>query len=182
MITRYKQTETKGLCYKEMWYDNTDNVLIEHSGKVGYVGNVVKTNMSNTDAAVRLQEFGNICANDGYVVMPEEQLCTIVVQFPLKSKEGNKRDKWLKDKVSEYLKEHLGWRGIGVVDSAGIDNGKLNIYCMVVDEERAVSAIKTCLKNYRLDLTHAIIAARNWSDENFRVKYSHKSVSDFSVI
>ena len=46
--------------------------------------------------------------------------------------------------------------------SFAIDNGKLNIYCIVVEEERAVSAIKSCLKTYRLDLTHAIIAARNW--------------------
>ena len=52
-------------------------------------------------------------------------------------------DKWLKDKVSEYLKEHLGWRGIGVSRSFAIDNGKLNIYCIVVEEERAVSAIKS---------------------------------------
>ena len=38
MITLYKQIETKGLYYKEMWYENADKVLIEHSGKVGYVG------------------------------------------------------------------------------------------------------------------------------------------------
>ena len=37
MITLYKQIETKGLYYKEMWYENADKVLIEHSGKVGYL-------------------------------------------------------------------------------------------------------------------------------------------------
>lgn len=165
-----------------MWYDNADKVLVEHSGKVGYVGTVAKTNMTEEEADVHLQDFSKVYANEGYTKLCDNQLCTIVVQFLLKSKNGNKRDKWLKDKVSEYLKEHLGWRGIGVVESSGIDNGKLNIYCMVVDEECAVSAIKSCLKTYRLDLTHAIIAARNWDDEDFRVKYSHKPINDFSVI
>ena len=182
MMTLYRQTGIKALYYKEMWYDNADGVLIEHSGKVGYVGNVVKTNMSKDEAEMQLHKFGYICASDGYKAISEEELCTIVVQFILKSKNGNKRDNWLKDKASEYLDSHLAWRGIGVVDSSGIDNGKLNIYCVVVDEERAVSAIKTCLKTYRLDLTHAIIAARNYGDESFRVKYSHKPINNFSVI
>ena len=182
MITLYKQIETKGLYYKEMWYENADKVLIEHSGKVGYVGTIAKTSMTEKEAAIRLQDFSNVCASEGYTKLSENQLCTIVVQYLLKSKDGNKRDKWLKDKVSEYLKEHLGWRGIGVVESFAIDNGKLNIYCIVVEEERAVSAIKSCLKTYRLDLTHAIIAARNWDDEGFRVKYSYKPINDFSVI
>ena len=159
MITLYKQIETKGLYYKEMWYENADKVLIEHSGKVGYVGTIAKTSMTEKEAAIRLQDFSNVCASEGYTKLSENQLCTI-----------------------EYLKEHLGWRGIGVVESFAIDNGKLNIYCIVVEEERAVSAIKSCLKTYRLDLTHAIIAARNWDDEGFRVKYSYKPINDFSVI
>ena len=46
MITLYKQIETKGLYYKEMWYENADKVLIEHSGKVGYVGTIAKTSMT----------------------------------------------------------------------------------------------------------------------------------------
>ena len=147
MITLYKQIETKGLYYKEMWYENADKVLIEHSGKVGYVGTIAKTSMTEKEAAIRLQDFSNVCASEGYTKLSENQLCTIVVQYLLKSKDGNKRDKWLKE-----------------------------------EEERAVSAIKSCLKTYRLDLTHAIIAARNWDDEGFRVKYSYKPINDFSVI
>ena len=107
MITLYKQIETKGLYYKEMWYDNTDKIIIEHSGKVGYVGTVVKTNMTQEDAHTKLLNFQSVCAKEGYEELPEDQLCTIVVQFLLKSKEGNKRDKWLRDKVSEYLSSQI---------------------------------------------------------------------------
>ena len=53
MITLYKQIETKGLYYKEMWYENADKVLIEHSGKVGYVGTIAKTSMTEKEAAIR---------------------------------------------------------------------------------------------------------------------------------
>ena len=171
-----------GMTLKEVWE------LVANS-KEGTVYSLMKQScidmkngMTEKEAAIRLQDFSNVCASEGYTKLSENQLCTIVVQYLLKSKDGNKRDKWLKDKVSEYLKEHLGWRGIGVVESFAIDNGKLNIYCIVVEEERAVSAIKSCLKTYRLDLTHAIIAARNWDDEGFRVKYSYKPINDFSVI
>ena len=65
MITLYKQIETKGLYYKEMWYENADKVLIEHSGKVGYVGTIAKTSMTEKEAAIRLQDFSNVCASEG---------------------------------------------------------------------------------------------------------------------
>ena len=67
MITLYKQIETKGLYYKEMWYENADKVLIEHSGKVGYVGTIAKTSMTEKEAAIRLQDFSNVCASDKVV-------------------------------------------------------------------------------------------------------------------
>ena len=86
MITLYKQIETKGLYYKEMWYENADKVLIEHSGKVGYVGTIAKTSMTEKEAAIRLQDFSNVCASEGYTKLSENQLCTIVVQYLLKSR------------------------------------------------------------------------------------------------
>lgn len=57
MITLYKQIETKGLYYREMWYDCTDKIIIEHSGKVGYVGTVVKANMTQEEARTKLLNF-----------------------------------------------------------------------------------------------------------------------------
>ena len=71
MITLYKQIETKGLYYKEMWYENADKVLIEHSGKVGYVGTIAKTSMTEKEAAIRLQDFSNVCASEGYTKCPK---------------------------------------------------------------------------------------------------------------
>ena len=49
-----------------MWYENADKVLIEHSGKVGYVGTIAKTSMTEKEAAIRLQDFSNVCASEGY--------------------------------------------------------------------------------------------------------------------
>ena len=81
MITLYKQIETKGLYYKEMWYENADKVLIEHSGKVGYVGTIAKTSMTEKEAAIRLQDFSNVCASEGYTKLSENQLSG--TEYPL---------------------------------------------------------------------------------------------------
>jgi hypothetical protein len=94
---------------------------------------------------------------------------------------GNKRDLWLKDKVQEYLNNHLGWAGLGDVDGFDMGQKKLNIFCRVVDEERAVSSIKTCLKEYRLDLNQARIATKKVGDEDYTLKFSHKKVLAFEL-
>lgn len=121
------------------------------------------------------------CQQDGFVEINDNNRFWIVVQYPLKSEFGNKRDLWLRDKVQDYLRNHLGWRGLGDVDGFDIGNKKLNIFCLVVDEDKAVSSIKTCLKEYRLDLTHARIAARKYDEEEFRLKYSHKKIEKFEL-
>lgn len=182
LITLYKSIESKGLHYREMWFNQERNIVVVHWGKVGFIGKSEEYSMSYEEAEKYSERFILDSRKEGYDEFPEEELCTIVIQFPLKSNLGNKRDKWLGDKCSEYLQYHLSERGLGYSEGAHIENKKLNIFCIVVDEERGVSSIKTCLKTYRLDLTHAIIVARKWDDEDFRYKYSHKPIDNFSLI
>lgn len=184
MFTKlYKIIEGKGLHYKEMWFDDTKDAVIIHWGKVGFVGKTEEYSMTIEEAKDYLKKIILLWKEEGYHEFPDEELIEIIIQFPLKSEQGNKRDKWLGEKCSEYVQAHLGWRGLGYSEGPDIRNKKLNIFCVVVDEDKAVSSIKTCLKTYRLDLTHAIIAARRWNEDGeFRVKYSHKPVKEFLLI
>lgn len=183
VIKLYKIIEDKGLHYKEMWFDNAQSATVVHWGKVGFVGKTEEYSMSIEEAKDYSRKFTSTCKEEGYNEFPEEELVDIIIQFPLKSEQGNKRDKWLGEKCTEYLQDHLGWRGLGYCEGSDIGNKRLNIFCIVVDEDRAVSSIKTCLKTNRLDLTHAIIVARRWNEDGeFRLKYSHKPIKEFSLI
>lgn len=75
----------------------------------------------------------------------------LVVQYPLKSAQGSKRDHWLQEKVMEYLETVLTQSELGEVD--GCDLGSrvadpkeyvMNIFCVVTDEDRSIVLIKKC--------------------------------------
>lgn len=182
MIKYYKADDKEQLLYKETWFDEKRKVAVVHYGKVGFKGKVeeipIETNMANDDFVLN---FCKECESQGYAQIDEDHHHWVVVQFPLKSDLGNKRDLWLKDKVQEYLKDHLGWNGVGDVDGFDMGQKKLNIFCRVVDSEKAVSSIKTCLKEYRLDLNQARIATKKVGELYYTLKFSHKKVADFEL-
>lgn len=183
METLYKLVNDQELYYKEMWYDSEREVVVTHWGKVGFTGKHEEFPMSSTEAEHFARGFESSARNEGYAEFPEEKQVVVVIQFPMKSNNGNKRYKWLGAKCSDYLQNHLAWRGLGLCEGENLENKKLNIFCIVVDEDRAVSSIKTCLKTYRLDLTRAIIAARRYDEDGeFRVRYSLKPVAEFSLV
>ncbi|MEN7548602.1 hypothetical protein AAG747_11815 [Rapidithrix thailandica] len=182
MIKLYKDDNKGNKLYAEYWIDN--NKMIIHTGKVGKEGNTEEFNVSEKFNSENnaIKYFKERFEPEGYKEIPDNDICFLVVQFPMKSLKGNNRDHWLKEKVTEYLNSELGWRGIGHVD--GFDMGEqinfpkkyaLNIFCDVVDEEKGIAAIKRCLREYRLDYTQIKIASKPYlSDGEFELKYSAK--------
>ncbi|KAA8786476.1 hypothetical protein EC604_21835 [Paenibacillus amylolyticus] len=114
----------------------------------------------------------------------------LVVQYPLKSANGNKRDQWLKEKVMEYLETALTQHELGEVD--GFDIGSsvadpkkyvMNIFCVVTDEERGIALVKKVIRESRLDYTRILIATMPYGTEGgYTLKFaSKKSVTEFSL-
>ena len=114
----------------------------------------------------------------------------LVVQYPLKSEKGSKRDHWLKERVMEYLEISLTDAALGYVD--GFDLGKsiadskeyrLNIFCVITDEEKSIALVKKVLKDSRLDYTRIKIATMPYEQEGtYTLKYAYKKgVTDFSL-
>lgn len=183
MFKLHKKDKKDNLLYAECWIDDEIKGIV-HIGKMGkegeteefIIGGKFKT---STDF---LNHFKVHFKDLGYVEFKDEDLTWLMVQFPMKSLKGNKRDHWLSDIVSRYLNSELGWKGIGHVD--GSEMGELvsfkgqyalNILCEVYDEDKGIAAIKRCLREYRLDYTRIKIASRPYlSNVGFQLKYSAK--------
>ena len=183
MFKLHKRDATNNLLYAECWVSD-EKLIVVHTGKVGKKGETEEFTIGEKfkTSSEFLSHFEENFKKLGYSEFHEADLTWLVVQFEMKSLKGAKRDHWLKDKVSEYLNDELGWKGIGHVDGADMGEqiafkGKyaLNILCEVYDEEKGIAAIKRCLREYRLDYTRIKIASRPYlSDVGFQLKYSAK--------
>ncbi len=179
----YKQ-DNAILLYAEYWIDQEKQAVIIHTGKVGKTGETEEINLNNFSGSVEKAEtfFFNKYKPLGFSELADLEKYEIVVQYKMKSLQGNKRDHWLRDKVSDYLNHELGWNGLGYVDGYDMrkmisDDQKfvLNIYCIVVDEEKGIAAIKRCLREYCLDYTQVKIASKPYLSEiPYQLKYSPK--------
>ena len=189
MVKLYKRDNKKELLYAEYWI--TDKEITVHTGKVGREGRV-KEYYLNKDFETEgdfVSFFRKKFESQGYSEILDEEICFLAVQFPMKSLKGNKRDYWLRDKVTEYLNEELGWAGLGHID--GFDMGELisfpqkyalTIFCIVVDEAKGIKIIKRCLRYSDLDYDKVKIASRPYlSDIGFQLKYSAKKDDFFSI-
>ncbi len=190
MIKLYKRDEKGDLHYAEYWI--SENKITLHAGKVGREGRVkeyyLEKDFNTEDEFIVF--FREKYESKGYLEIKDEDTYFLAVQFPMKSLLGSKRDKWLRDKVIEYLDEELGWNGLGHID--GFDMGRLivgekkfglTIFCVVVDEEKGIKAIKSCLRYSQLDEHRVKIASRPYLSNNvFKLKYSAiKNDNTFSL-
>lgn len=189
MLKLYKK-EQKDTYYAEYWIDGEQAII--HYGKIGHIRQTEKIEnylKSYKDEASFQAEFVQRFHSQGFIQISEEKFW-ILIQYPMKSLKGTKRDVWLKDRVTKILNSDLGWKGLGHVD--GYDMGKtsnpqkqfaLNIFCVVVDEAKGIKAIKSALRNNTCDFTNVKIAARPFSDDiEYTLKFSAKKKDlDFYV-
>ncbi|WP_145408881.1 hypothetical protein [Paenibacillus xylanexedens] len=189
MFTLYKKKPDGKLLYAEYWIE--DGQLVEHVGTVGTIGTSSRIDFpgeyQNEDEFKR--NFLSRYTSQGYEEASKQEGVMLLIQYPMKSLSGSKRDLWLRDKATEALTSELGWRGLGFVD--GFDMGKttnpveqyaLNIYCHVVDEKLGIQAVKRVLKETRLDHTQIKIASKVMNrDAAYVLQYSTKKNSAFYV-
>ncbi|WP_402875562.1 hypothetical protein [Paenibacillus illinoisensis] len=91
---------------------------MEHIGEVGTVGTTTRMDFpaSFSDEDEFKVDFHNRYSDQGYKQASEDDGYMLIIQYPMKSLTGSKRDLWLKDKASEALTSELGWKGLGIVD------------------------------------------------------------------
>ena len=184
MIKLNMRSEDGDLYYAEIWVSPDDETGTINVGKVGKRGKVTHFDMLDDpkSASKFMAYYKKFYEDAGYYKFNNDALSWLVVQFPMKSVLGNKRDHWLREKVTEQLNDELGWCGLGKVDgfdmgALSVNNSKyaLNIFCIVNDEQKGVLAVKRRLRENRLDYTQVKIATCPYdSEDEYKLVYSAK--------
>ncbi|WP_426303082.1 hypothetical protein [Arthrobacter sp. R-11] len=183
IIRSYKRDEDGVLLFREAWYDEDFGQFVINHGTVGHQSSTDATDVDDENGAEGLlAAFAAQCDEDGYAELPESEQFWLVAQFALKSKDGTERDRYLERKASTALRSALAWRGLGTVERSEIGNSRLNIFCLCPDVNKAVNAIKVCIRGEDLDFTKlSIAAAPHGEPEAFKLKHSPKNVTGFTL-
>ena len=183
IVRVYKRDDEGALHFREAWYDEDYSQFVMNYGAVGHQSKTEETDVATAEAAESLLDaFAAQCAEDGYAEIPEEEQSWVVAQFALKTREGTDRDRYLEEKATDALISHLAWRGLGTVDRSGFSDYKLNIFCLCPDVNKAVNAIKVCIRGEDLDFTKLSIGAAPYTEpDNLKLKYAAKPATGFSL-
>ncbi|MEE2522693.1 hypothetical protein V1639_11050 [Pseudarthrobacter sp. J75] len=183
IIRVYKRDEDGVLNFREAWFDEDYSQFVMNYGVVGHQSKTEETDVAGSEAAESLMAaFAAQCDEDGYAEIPEEEQFWVVAQYALKTREGTDRDRYLEEKAKDALISHLAWRGLGVVDRSAFSDFKLNIYCLCPDVNKAVNAIKVCIRGEDLDFTKLSIGAAPYSDPTaMRLKHAPRAGAVFSL-
>jgi predicted DNA-binding WGR domain protein len=163
--------------YWEVW-DNGDSSLTIHWGPAGATGESKQISLEHgEDAEERIATEASQALADGYREWPEDELATIVVQYPLERyKRVKKGIEKRMNAVELRVNEALGWTGLGrcvdvdysVEFTTGVELGQLTVIARAVDGGMALEAIRTDLAAHSL-LAGAVIAIEQ--DDEYVVQW-----------
>ncbi|MEV7606696.1 hypothetical protein AB0N65_14760 [Paenarthrobacter sp. NPDC089322] len=183
IIRTYKRDDEGVLHFREAWYDDEDQQFVINHGVVGHQSRTDATDVDEVSSVEGLMAaFEAQCEEDGYAEVPVSEQFWVVAQFALKTKDGTERDRYLERRAKAALTGELAWRGLGTVERSEMGNSRLNVFCLCPDVNKAVNAIKVCIRNEDLDFTKLTIAASPHGDPTaFRVKHSPKQGAGFTL-
>ncbi|GAA3321578.1 MULTISPECIES: hypothetical protein [Paeniglutamicibacter] len=187
IVRTYRRDEDGTLYFREAWFSTYEGeelgqFVVNH----GTVGHQSKTETAKDVTAATaeglLAAFTEACQEDGFMPLAEEDQGWVIVQYALKTATGTDRDKYLETTAKEALVGHLAWRGLGTVESSDYAPHKLNIRILSPEPKKAVAAIKTCLREAKLDFTKLSIATAPFEDvEKPRQAYPLPAKAPFTL-
>jgi hypothetical protein len=182
-VRMYRRGEDGTLSFREAWYDDGDGRLVVNHGTVGHQSTTRETaGVAPDEAPGLLDAFAGQCAADGFAEVGREEQFWVVAQYALKSAAGTERDRYLDTKAKEALAAHFAWRGLGTVERSEFVPHRLNIYTLSPDPAKAVAAMKTCLREAKLDFTKLSIGTAPYAElEGIRQKHPLPAKAPFSL-
>lgn len=169
IIRTYRLDEKNVLQFREAWFQQFEDeelgqFVINH-GAVGHMSSTSDVQDVDNDRADALfAGFLETCAEEGYAEIANEDQSWVIVQYALKTATGTERDQYLEKKAKEALTGHLAWRGLGTVESSDFAAHKLNIRVLSPAPKLAVAAIKTCIREAKLDFTKMSIGIAAYAE------------------
>lgn len=189
----YKRDNEK-LYYREMWYEKENACLVRHHGEVGDEGETEVVSLSldaeqSTETQVKTQvdshmaDFIKEGMAAGYTPFDDKDKHWLAIQIPLREAVGTHETFDFLEDVEGYVSEKLGWNGLGEMDGHDIGNGKINVFCLVVDAALAVALLQSALSpEYDEWFKHIKIATLpNDSDIDYQLKYAADGDPDFDI-
>lgn len=185
-ILRTYRTETDGaMTFREAWYDEDTLQFVVNRGEVGHLSEtpVVEDDLDRAAGEALLEAFAEQCEQDGYSELEPAEQSWLYVRFPLKTREGGRRDRDLRDTVVEALTGHLAWRGLGTVEGDVFGPSRLTIAVLTPASKAAVKATLTCIREAaRSDLSKLVLAVAPGDDpEAARIRHPLPAQGDFPV-
>jgi predicted DNA-binding WGR domain protein len=148
MVLKLYKNESGVLRYWEAWDES--NAITVHWGVVGGKGTTKTLTVSpgeNASSVVEREAAPLRLA--GYREIENEELQQIAIQYPIVEM-GTTEDLDKRSQVESLLNERLGWTGLGHCDGGDIGSGTMNIFCFVVDIDKATQHVVNELKAHDL--------------------------------
>lgn len=142
----YKRTGTN-THYHEAF--TTDDSVIEHWGLIGETGET-KTHPLN----LSLNEDDNIervlrtARARGFVEIDDDDHNVLVIEYTVED-DRLAEDLKRRNDLWETLDEILAWTGLGHVEGGSVGSGTMELFCLVVDFEKAAAVIRRDLGGTR---------------------------------
>ena len=187
IVRTYRRDEDGTLYFREAWFSTYEGEelgqFVVNHGTVGHMSTTETAKDVNEATAVGLLDaFTEQCQVDGFATITDADQGWVVVQYALKTAAGTDRDRYLESMAKEALVGHLAWRGLGTVESSDFAPRKLNIRILSPEPKKAVTAIKTCLREAKLDFTKLSIATAPFEDvEKLRQAYPLPAKAPFTL-
>lgn len=188
IVRTYRRDEDGTLKFREAWFSTYEGEelgqFVVNHGTVGHLSRTETAKDVNEETAEGLlAAFSEQCGVDGFAALTDADQGWVIVQYALKTVAGTDRDKYLESTAKEALVGHLAWRGLGTVESSDYAARKLNIRILSPEPKKAVSAIKTCLREAKLDFTKLSIATAPFENvEKARQAYPSPAKAPFSLV
>jgi hypothetical protein len=187
IIRTYRRSDDGTLTFREAWFDAEDGAatgqFVVNHGTVGHLSKTQETkDVAPETGEALLAAFAEQCREDGYAELDDAEQHWVVAQYALKTVEGTDRDRALRDSAVRALTGHLAWRGLGTVESTDFAPRRLNIRILSPEPAKAVAAIKTCLREAKLDFTKLSIAVAPFGDlGQLKQKHPQPAKTPFSL-
>jgi len=149
IIKLYKRDAEKDVFYYwEAW--NSPKEVTVHWGIVGEEGSTNKLGLTphETPFSIIEREAAPFRAK-GYQELPDDKLSQVVIQYPIVEM-GTPEDLDKRYEVEHLMNQRLGWTGLGHCDGGDIGSGTMNVFCFVVDTDKATQCITEELRAHDL--------------------------------
>lgn len=152
-----------GLHYFEGW--KRGDVAVIHQGRVGDRGTTQELRPTNGESVDSIlgRELAS-AEHTGFTTLSDGAFSSLVVQYDVSEWETDEALEF-RHLVEEVLSDALGWVGVGHCDGGDIGQGKINVWCKVVNSELGKQAVLDGLRSRELleDVVVAVQAGSGYS-------------------